>query len=216
MLRRLRRRRRLWAALCAGLAVVPVVAGGQVALSADGSMLVPPPEPNLREALPPDPATVHAALVLAQSGQIADLAPEPYRKLVVLAANRHRVDPRLVAALITVETHWNGGLVGLHGERGLMQILPETGAFLAKEAGLTHFDLSDPETNVELGIRYVERLLQEYGTVERALAAYNGGPVAVLNAASNVYARKVLDTYAGTAVLPPVSWHRPLIMPLAS
>jgi soluble lytic murein transglycosylase-like protein len=160
---------------------------------------------------------MEAALVLAQSDQIADLTPEVYRSLIVAAANRQKVDPRLVAALITIESHWHGELVGLHGEKGLMQILPETGDYLAKKAGLTHFDLADPATSVELGVLYIAELLKEYGnSVQQALAAYNGGPGAVESAATNLYARKVLKVYETVSGVSPVSTSSPEVRPQAS
>ncbi|MGE5672940.1 MAG: lytic transglycosylase domain-containing protein [Mycobacterium leprae] len=206
MLRRLRQRRRLWAALAASLMVAPALLGGHAAAGLDGNDQLPPPERNPQEALPPDPAAMEAARVLAQSMAIADLAPAEYRMLVIRTADRHRIDPRLIASLVTVETEWDTHLVGSHGERGLMQLLPDTGAFLAKEAGLTQYDLADPATNLELGCLYLAALLQEYGTPERALAAYNGGPRAADQAATNPYARKVLSLYHSTADVPVRPW----------
>lgn len=115
--------------------------------------------------------------------------------MVVAAAHRYKVDPRLLAAIVTVETEWDALAVGRHGELGLMQILPETGAFLAKQAGLKEYSLADSDTNLALGALYLSDLMREYGTVEHALAAYNGGPDAVADAAVNLYARKVLKRY---------------------
>jgi soluble lytic murein transglycosylase-like protein len=170
--------------------------GGAVAgTTADAGDRLPPPEPDPRETLPPDPAQAEARLVLAETGAIADLAPEEYRNLVVAAAGRFKLDPRLIAAIVSVETEWDPHVVGVFGERGLMQILPETGRYLAKQAGITDYDLADPETSLMLGARYISELLQEYGSAERALAAYNGGPDAVAQAAVNLYARRVLQRY---------------------
>lgn len=194
-MRRLRLRRSAWAAIAVGLLVAPMLMGGATATPVDAGDRLPPPEPDPRETPPPDLAAAEARLALAQAAAISDLAPEEFRQLVVTAAHRHKIDPRLLAAIITVETEWNALAVGRHGELGLMQILPETGAFLAKQAGLKEYNLADSATNLALGALYLSDLIQEYGTVQNALAAYNGGPDAVADAPANLYARKVLKRY---------------------
>lgn len=196
MVRRLRLRRSFWAAIAAGILAAPLLMGGATATPPqDAGDLLPPPEPDPRETLPPDPIEIQARLTLAQANAIADLAPEEFRSPVVAAASRFGLDPRILAAIITVETEWNPLAVGLHGERGLMQILPSTGEYLAREAGLTEYDLADSATNLTLGAFYIASLLDEYGDLQAALAAYNGGPRAAENAADNMYARKVLRKY---------------------
>jgi soluble lytic murein transglycosylase-like protein len=58
------------------------------------------------------------------------------------------------------------------GARGLLQLMPAT----AHELRL---DGSDPATNVLAGARYLRQLLERFGSLELALAAYNAGPSAV-------------------------------------
>jgi soluble lytic murein transglycosylase len=62
---------------------------------------------------------------------------------------------------------------------GLMQILPETGEFIARSTGGTGFveaDLRDPDLNVRYGTWLLRYLLDRYdGDVETALAAYHAG-----------------------------------------
>lgn len=195
MLRRLRLRRSVWATLAAGLLAAPLILGGAAAMPANAGDELPEPDLDPRETPPPDPATIQARLALAHADAIADLTPEEYRSMVVAAAMSYQLDPRLLAAIITVETEWDPMAVGLHGERGLMQILPSTGKFLAQQAGLKEYDLADIGTNLKLGALYIAQLLQEYGTVQTALAVYNGGPDAAERAADNLYARKVLRNY---------------------
>jgi soluble lytic murein transglycosylase-like protein len=173
--------------------------GGATATPPEAGDLLPPPEPEPRETLPPDPSEIQARLALAQANAIADLAPEEFRGPVVAAANRFRLDPRILAAIITVETEWNPQAVGRHGERGLMQILPSTGEFLAREAGLAEYDLADSATNLTMGALYIASLLAEYGDLQTALAVYNGGPSAAEHAGTNLYARKVLRKYRASA-----------------
>jgi soluble lytic murein transglycosylase-like protein len=195
MLRRLRRRRSLWAAIAAGIIVVPALLGGVAAAPASSNDSLPPPELDPRETLPPDPAQIKAMLVMAQINEIVDLAPAEYRSLTVQAAAAYNIDPRVLAAIVTVETRWDPHAVGIFGERGLMQILPSTGAFLAREAGLAEYNLADPATSLMLGALYLSQLLNQHGNIQSALAAYNGGAEAALAAATNLYARKVLKVY---------------------
>lgn len=196
MLRRLRLRRSWWAAIAAGIVAVPALLGGVAAAPADANDLLPEPDLNPRETPPPDAAQLEARRVLASAAVIADLAPEQFRLLTVTAAQQYQVDPRLLAALVTVETEWKADSVGFHGEKGLTQILASTGAWLASLAGVAEYDLADPATSLKLGALYLSVLLQEYdGSVEQALAVYNGGPRAAESAATNIYARKVLRVY---------------------
>jgi soluble lytic murein transglycosylase len=194
MLRRLRLRRSFWAAVAAGLALAPALFGGVAAAPANPDQSLPPPDEDPRLTLPPDPAQI-VATTEVEGKLIADLAPEEFRPLVVKAAQSYGIDPRLLAAIATVETEWRPDAVGTHGELGLTQVLPSTGAWLASVAGLTEYNLADPATSLNLSALYLSMLLKEYGTTEKALACYNGGPSAVPDWQTNLYARRVLKQY---------------------
>ena len=95
-------------------------------------------------------------------------------KLVREAAERHRIDPALVRAVIETESNWNVGAVSRKGAVGLMQLIPTT----AQRFGVN--DLYSPQQNVDAGVRYLKTLLERYnGNLELALAAYNAGEGAV-------------------------------------
>ena len=89
------------------------------------------------------------------------------------------------------------GAVSDAGARGLLQLMPET----ARELGVSG---DDPSANVLAGARYLRQLLDRYGDVELALAAYNVGPAAIdraghapvisLRYAKNVEARAAVLT----------------------
>jgi len=192
----LRRRRFMWVALALGVAAVPAMLAATAAAPADDAEpVLPEPEPDPTAVLPPDPAELEKARLKELTEHIADLAPKKYRSLVVEVADRYGVDPRLIAAIITVESRWDPDAVGAHGERGLMQILPSTGAWLASVMGLEHYDLSDPATSVEMGTFYLSALIAEYGSVDVALAVYNGGPRAAAGWETNPYRKRVLAVY---------------------
>ena len=83
---------------------------------------------------------------------------------------RHGVDPGLVRAMVEVESGFAVRAVSPKGASGLMQIMPGTG----RDLGLA--DAFDGANNLEAGIRYMRALLDAYGDVRLALAAYNAGP----------------------------------------
>lgn len=65
------------------------------------------------------------------------------------------------------------------GAMGLMQIMPATGTWLAKKAGMKNFQSSttiQPEVNISLGTYYLKYLLEELAHPVLATAAYNAGP----------------------------------------
>lgn len=94
--------------------------------------------------------------------------------LVKEAAERHRMNPDLIRAVIQTESGWNAGAVSRKGAVGLMQLIPTT----AQRFGVK--DMFSPKQNVDAGVRYLKSLLERYGgNLELALAAYNAGEGAV-------------------------------------
>ena len=95
-------------------------------------------------------------------------------------------DPSLEAGLVysvmREESGFRPEVVSPVGARGLLQIMPETGARLARELG-EPFDeqvLFDPATNVRFGSHYLSSLLDRFaGRKAPAVASYNAGPRAV-------------------------------------
>jgi soluble lytic murein transglycosylase-like protein len=83
------------------------------------------------------------------------------------------VDPRVVSALIQVESAYHSRAVSPKGARGLMQLMPATG----RQYGA--LDLFDPKVNLEAGIQHLKKLLSRYDQLPLALAAYNAGEAAV-------------------------------------
>ena len=97
-----------------------------------------------------------------------------FRALIEQAANRHRLDPALIAAVMIQESGGDPKAVSTAGARGLMQLMPETWESLGVA------DPYDPSQNIEGGTRYLKTLLESFGGDETlALAAYNAGPSAV-------------------------------------
>ena len=91
------------------------------------------------------------------------------------------LDPYLVTALIREESTFAPTAVSRAGARGLMQLMPQTAARVAKEIDLpAPLDLDAPNHNIALGTRYLARLHEQFGgNLVLTLAAYNAGPRAV-------------------------------------
>lgn len=108
--------------------------------------------------------------------------PLDHEVLILDASEQYQVSPTLVAAVIYTESRFNDRAVSRVGARGLMQIMPATGAGIAKRLGEADFNtdqLFDPATNIRYGTYYLRYLLDRYDNqIDLALAAYNGGGAA--------------------------------------
>ncbi|HEU4685497.1 MAG TPA: transglycosylase SLT domain-containing protein [Nitrospira sp.] len=93
------------------------------------------------------------------------------------------VDPYLIAAIIREESQYDLKAVSRVGAIGLMQVMPATANTVAQRVGIPTVgreDLFDQETNIRIGVRYVEQLLEQFsGNLVYTVAAYNAGPLAV-------------------------------------
>jgi len=105
------------------------------------------------------------------------LYPLDYREQIKKYAVRNRLDPYEVTAVISVESGFDPRSESRAGARGLMQLLPDTGRWIAENLG-EEYDaerLYEPETNIRYGSWYLRKLTQRYESTVFALAAYNGG-----------------------------------------
>ncbi len=130
---------------------------------------VPYPEPE--EDADPVAVAVPQAAAVSLAGLVgADSAA--YVPIIEQAAQRHRVDPRLVHAVITVESRYRANARSRKGAMGLMQLMPAT----ARELQVA--DPYDPAANIDGGVRHLRRLLDRFD-LTLAVAAYNAGAGAV-------------------------------------
>ena len=95
---------------------------------------------------------------------------DAFSEEIALAAARHGVDPAFVRAVIHAESSFRPQVVSKKGAVGLMQLMPQTAAFLGVQ------DASHPEQNIIAGSRYLAQLLKQHNSdLALALAAYNAG-----------------------------------------
>ena len=104
--------------------------------------------------------------------------PLDYEDILTGHAKYYDLDPALLAAVIYRESKFDAQARSPSGAIGLMQLLPDTAKGIALHTGGSQFkvaDLWNPEINVRYGAFYLRRLLNKYGNVRLALAAYNAG-----------------------------------------
>jgi len=86
----------------------------------------------------------------------------------------------VICASISHESGWKTRAKSSVGARGLMQIMPYTGTYLAERRGISVVSvdilLYDPIVNVKLGCDYLTMMVSQYGSIEAGLVGYNAGP----------------------------------------
>lgn len=125
-------------------------------------------------------------------------------KLIQKYAQQHGVDPKLVQAMIRQESNFNPLAVSPKGAMGLMQLMPETAAFLGVE------DPFDLDQNLKGGIRFLKLCLQRFNqNLPLALAAYNAGPGRIVEhqgmppfKETHTFVKNIVQDYCGQAIDP--------------
>ena len=106
--------------------------------------------------------------------------PLPYLDLIRREAMEWGVDPIILAAIIRQESAFKADIVSRAGAIGLMQVMPPTGAQLARVHGPSGFQeehLVSPEVSLHLGAAYFVEMSARYdGVLPLILSAYNAGP----------------------------------------
>ena len=118
---------------------------------------------------------------------LQEKAPEPatiktypmeYTDLIRANAAEQEIDPAYVAAIILAESSYNPDATSAVNAQGLMQIMPDTGAWLAGKFGEEYADgcLYDPDTSIRYGCWYLGYLMRRFGgDLTLATAAYHSG-----------------------------------------
>jgi soluble lytic murein transglycosylase len=119
-------------------------------------------------------------MTTAPENVIQAYLPLRWRDALLAAAREFGIDPWLVAAVARQESTFSAHAVSPRNAVGVLQLLISTATPHARQLGLaTPPDLHDPELNIRLGTRELAYLLRRFGSVEPALAAYNGGETRV-------------------------------------
>lgn len=138
-----------------------------------------------------------------------EIAPEvkAVQHLLREAAEAQGIDIELLKAVIAVESGFDAKAVSPRGALGLMQITPETAQryATAEEARRpAQLRLLDPRTNVQTGARMLRDLIDRYGKIDVALAAWNAGEGTVRRAGGKMPA--IAETQAHVQMVLELYW----------
>ena len=102
-----------------------------------------------------------------------------YQQDIITYSEKNNVDPFLIAAIIKNESNFKHKAVSGVGAVGLMQIMPDTGRWIAEQMGLADYkdsDLYQTRTNIRMGCWYVGELEHEFQhNLVLLMIAYNAG-----------------------------------------
>ncbi len=103
--------------------------------------------------------------------------PKALADRIVKESVAQNYDPLFVAAVIKSESGFNSLARSHVGARGLMQIMPATGSYMAGKLKIKKVQLYDSDQNLRLGIAFLKELEASYdGDKVMTLVAYNWGP----------------------------------------
>ncbi|WP_461206301.1 lytic transglycosylase domain-containing protein [Clostridium sp. DL1XJH146] len=110
---------------------------------------------------------------------LKNIYPIYFNGFVAKYSEEYELDPYFVFSVIKAESNFEVEAESHKDAKGLMQITPSTGEWIAEQIGVYDFDvemLQDPETNIRFGCWYLNDLREEFGdNNENILAAYNAG-----------------------------------------
>jgi soluble lytic murein transglycosylase-like protein len=125
------------------------------------------------------PANAYASAIRAVNPHLRAGLSRAFADALLANSRRNHVDPRLVMAVVTVESHWNARAVSIHGAEGLGQLKPGT----ARELGVNPWSARGNLRGITL---YLHHLLSLFASsrqaMREAIAGYNAGPYAVTRA----------------------------------
>lgn len=133
---------------------------------------------NLQQRARTEPATAKFfAPVLKDPAYWYALYPLPFWSQVQAWSAKRQINPLLVMSLIRQESRFEVGIQSVVGATGLMQVMPDTAAWIAPQIGLTSYRLDNVEDSLNLGTWYFAHThdLHDQNTL-LALASYNAGP----------------------------------------
>jgi len=108
--------------------------------------------------------------------------PRAFSELVRSGEQTHQVPHLLTFAVMQTESRFDPGVTSWAGARGLLQLMPGTAKDVARRAGVEDYSpsrLYNPTFNLDLGMRYLSKLVGRFGGSDAAVAlavpSYNAG-----------------------------------------
>jgi soluble lytic murein transglycosylase-like protein len=154
-------RLRVGALFLLSVVAASVAAGGQAYARRSTAASVAAPSPNAASA--------------RLAARTRCPVPAGFRGAFAAASRETAIPTALILAVARIESSLRPKVTLSAGARGLLQLLPSTAAEL-------RLGPDDPEQNVLGGARYLRSLVDRFGSIDLALAAYNAGPSSVARA----------------------------------
>lgn len=141
---------------------------------------------------------INAVLAPGQAGEIS--------RAIVTDAVAAGIDPWLLLSVAVLESNCRPEIRGGSGEYGLMQVMPQTGAWIARKLGYENWrpeDMFSIRQNIQFGTYYLRAVTAEFGDPQLGLLAYNRGPTGARSylrehsLSSNLYVLRVTRIYQG-------------------
>ena len=108
--------------------------------------------------------------------------PFPYLESIENWSKQRGLNPLLVTGLMRQESRFEPNIRSVANAIGLMQVLPSTGDWIAKQINLKNYSLETPNDNINLGTWYLGHTHETYDNNSLlAVASYNAGPGNVSN-----------------------------------
>ena len=104
--------------------------------------------------------------------------PLEHEEIIVECAEEYGIDPNMICAVIATESRFSEEAESQKGAVGLMQIMPDTGEWIAGKLRMefSEEDLKDPAVNIRMGTWYLNFLAERFqGEQDTIIAAYNAG-----------------------------------------
>jgi LysM repeat protein len=160
----------------------------------------PAPEPEPEPAPEPTPAPAPTATPqpdpepTPEPAPPASGVPSSIEGQLEYYANQYGLDPNLVKAVAWRESGWSQGSVSSAGAIGVMQIMPGTATYINNNLVSRNLDVrGSTADNIEAGTAYLAHRINQFGDVERGLAAYFMGPTTVQNHGITATGRQYVD-----------------------
>jgi len=147
--------------------------------------LLPPARTDGPAEAPADPPTTTAAALPAEAHR--------WRPAIFRAARAAGIDPALLTAVVWTESGFKADAVSPAGAIGLAQLMPGT----ADQLGVNPYD---PYQNLEGGARFLRTMIDRFGRLDLALAAYNAGPARVARLYSGGPGVPIAQDYVATVI----------------
>ncbi len=101
--------------------------------------------------------------------------PQQYKEYVFKYSELYQIEDELIFSIIKAESNFYPYAKSKKDAKGLMQIIDQTWDWGCSELGYKSMNYYSINDNIKIGTWYIRKLINEFGTEELAVLAYNAG-----------------------------------------